>query len=136
MWVMNMGKPDTIPPLNEKMAIELGANLLGESIVFVVAAGAILMEYSRQVRKETTKEALRQEEMDEVVDKIRDLSIQVKSQDMEIERLKNMMGELNNKVIRIPWKGPLKHSTDDKHESNVTKEASNFVGKNESEKKR
>lgn len=47
MWVMNLGKPVNIPVLSEAMAIELGANLLGEGIVFTIAAGVLFAEYSR-----------------------------------------------------------------------------------------
>lgn len=47
MWVLNLGKPVNVPVLNEAMAIELGANLLGEGIIFVVAAGALIAEYNR-----------------------------------------------------------------------------------------
>jgi len=36
---MNLGKPVNIPKLNEKMAIELGAELLGEAIIFTIASG-------------------------------------------------------------------------------------------------
>lgn len=34
MWSLNMGRSATIPQLNETMAIELGATLLGEFILF------------------------------------------------------------------------------------------------------
>lgn len=47
MWILNLGKPVNIPVLNEAMAIELGANLLGEGIIFIIAAGIIISEYSR-----------------------------------------------------------------------------------------
>lgn len=47
MWVLNLGKPVHIPVLNEAMAIELGANLLGETIVFSIAALLVIMEYNR-----------------------------------------------------------------------------------------
>lgn len=47
MWVLNLGKPVNIPVLNEAMAIELGANLLGEGIVFIIAAGVLIAEYNR-----------------------------------------------------------------------------------------
>lgn len=30
MYVMGFGKPVSVPPLNEQMAVELGAELLGE----------------------------------------------------------------------------------------------------------
>ena len=46
---MNLGKPVNIPQLNEAMAIELGANMLGETIVFSIAAGILYFEYARQV---------------------------------------------------------------------------------------
>lgn len=125
-----MGKPDSIPQLNEQMAIELGANLLGETIVFVSAATIILMEYVRQARKEMTKEAARLEEIDSINNKIRDLSFQLESQDTHIRRLMHMIAELESNAIKIPWKGPMKHSKDDKHEFKVTKEeASSFISK-------
>ena len=46
---MNLGKTSKVPRLNEAMAIELGANMLGETIVFSIAAGILFFEYSRQV---------------------------------------------------------------------------------------
>lgn len=47
MWILNLGKPVNIPVLNEAMAIELGANLLGEGIIFIIAAGILIAEYNR-----------------------------------------------------------------------------------------
>ncbi|EDW24537.1 GL23345 [Drosophila persimilis] len=49
MWALNMGgRSVNVPPLNEAMAIELGANLLGEFIIFTIGAGLLIFEYSRQ----------------------------------------------------------------------------------------
>lgn len=47
MWAMNLGKPANIPKLNEAMAIELGANLLGECVIYVIGAGLLIFEYVR-----------------------------------------------------------------------------------------
>lgn len=47
MWALNLGKPVTVPQLNEAMAIELGANLLGEVIIFTIGAGLLIFEYVR-----------------------------------------------------------------------------------------
>lgn len=47
MWSLNMGRPATIPQLNETMAIELGATLLGEVILFTVPAVLLVLEYRR-----------------------------------------------------------------------------------------
>jgi optic atrophy 3 protein len=49
MWALNLGKPASVPALNEAMAIDLGANLLGEFIIFTIGAGVLLMEYQRYI---------------------------------------------------------------------------------------
>lgn len=49
MWVMNLGKPVKIVPLNETSAIELGANLLGETIIYSIGAALLIFEYKRYV---------------------------------------------------------------------------------------
>lgn len=105
MWFLNLGKPDSIPPLNEQMAIELGANLLGETIVFVSAAGVILLEYSRQVRKEEAKETARREEILDMQRQLQDLSFRAETHDAQIREVLHGIAELHSKTIRIPWKG-------------------------------
>lgn len=47
MWILNLGKPVNIPVLSQEMAIELGANLLGETVIFVIGAGLLIVEYNR-----------------------------------------------------------------------------------------
>lgn len=47
MWALNLGRPTNVPQLNEAMAIELGANLLGEVIIFTIGAGLLIFEYVR-----------------------------------------------------------------------------------------
>lgn len=47
MWILNLGKPVNIPVLSQEMAIELGANLLGETVIFVIGAGLLVIEYNR-----------------------------------------------------------------------------------------
>ncbi|KAM9481806.1 optic atrophy 3 protein homolog [Clarias gariepinus] len=45
-----------IKPLNEDAAAELGAELLGEAIVFLVGGGCLVLEYSRQAANSRRKE--------------------------------------------------------------------------------
>lgn len=47
MWLLHLGQPVNITVLNEAASIELGANLLGETVIFVIAAGILLFEYNR-----------------------------------------------------------------------------------------
>ncbi|XP_046402000.1 putative OPA3-like protein CG13603 isoform X2 [Ischnura elegans] len=104
MWVMNLGRPVNIPSLNEAMAIELGANLLGEGIIFSIAAGLLFLEYSRQVRKEAAKETVRIEEMETLNYTIRELYFQAERQDAQIRELMRTVCELESHVTKKPKK--------------------------------
>lgn len=46
MWSMNLSVLN-VPKLNEAIAVELGANLLGELVIFTIGAGLLLLEYQR-----------------------------------------------------------------------------------------
>lgn len=47
MWLLHLGQPVNITIPNEAAMIELGANLLGEGLIFVIAAGVLVNEYNR-----------------------------------------------------------------------------------------
>lgn len=98
MWVMNLGKPAEVPTLNEAMAIELGANLLGEAIIFTIAAGVLLLEYNRQVRKESAKEDARISEMAMLTSTIQDLYFQAEMHDTQIRELMRHIHDLETKI--------------------------------------
>jgi TolA-binding protein len=55
MKLLGLGSPDKVPALNEKQAIELGAELMSEFFVFGTAVAAILLEYLRQAKKTENK---------------------------------------------------------------------------------
>ncbi|XP_058385594.1 optic atrophy 3 protein isoform X2 [Diceros bicornis minor] len=61
---------EAVKPLNEEAAAELGAELLGEASIFVVACGCLVLEYWRQKaqlrRKETEQRAAWDAMRDEV----------------------------------------------------------------------
>ncbi|KAJ8925578.1 hypothetical protein NQ315_009418 [Exocentrus adspersus] len=95
MWILNLGKPVNIPVLNEAMAIELGANLLGEGIIFLIAAGILLAEYNRSARKEAAKEEMKQREMSEIRNSITELYIQSEEQGAQLRELTRKLGHLD-----------------------------------------
>ncbi|KAJ9597264.1 hypothetical protein L9F63_011868, partial [Diploptera punctata] len=105
MWIMNLGKPVSVPQLNEQMAIELGANLIGETLIFVMAAGILFMEYSRQARKERGKEESRRDEIQRLNMILEDLYFQSEKQDAQIRELMRSVNELQGNVIHKPWVG-------------------------------
>ncbi|XP_053698091.1 putative OPA3-like protein CG13603 isoform X2 [Sabethes cyaneus] len=97
MWAMNLGKPTNVPVLNEAMAIELGANLLGEIVIFTIGAGLLLMEYQRQVRKEANKEELALQEKLELQATINELVFQIQRQDTQIREMARVVADLESK---------------------------------------
>nr|CAD7569810.1 unnamed protein product [Timema californicum] len=103
MWIMNLGKPVSVPSLNEAMAIELGANLLGEGIIFIVAAGVIFLEYARSSRKEAAKEAALKDELSTLSYTIQELYFQTEKQDAQIRELLRAVSELQGSVVQKPW---------------------------------
>lgn len=95
---MNLGKPVNVQPLNEAMAIELGANLLGEVIIFTVGAGVLILEYVRSSKKETTKEETILQEKRELKATLRELQFQAERQDAQIRELQRILAEVESKT--------------------------------------
>lgn len=76
------------------MAIELGANLLGEVIIFVIGAGVLLIEYQRQNRKEAMKEEMAIQEKAELQAMLNELAFQAERQDTQIRELTRILADL------------------------------------------
>lgn len=87
MYIMNLGKPTKVAKLNEAMAIELGANLMGEVIIFSVAGGCLILEYNRQVAKEMKKEEVRLAQVQKFMNDIENLNTITSQQEAEIQYL-------------------------------------------------
>lgn len=94
MYIMNLGKPTKVAKLNETMAIELGASLMGEMIIFGVAGGCVILEYNRQVTKEAKKEEIRQMQIQKFTDDIQALYNTTLQQEARIHYLQNAISEL------------------------------------------
>ncbi|KAL1500994.1 hypothetical protein ABEB36_006401 [Hypothenemus hampei] len=109
MWILNLGKPVNIPVLNEAQAIELGANLLGEAIIFIIAAGILVNEYQRSSVKEAAKEAARIKELQDLKSDIRELFIQAEEERAQIRELLRKVGDHHTELDELSRKLGLKH---------------------------
>jgi len=49
MWMLGLGQPRFIPPLNDAMTIQMGGDILGEMIIFIIGASLVIAEFSRSV---------------------------------------------------------------------------------------
>ncbi|XP_045602050.2 optic atrophy 3 protein homolog isoform X2 [Procambarus clarkii] len=90
MYVMNLGRTgqnSTIPKLNEEAAIELGANLLGEGVIFVIAVGILAFEVTRQKEKEKKKEENEQAFITNLEHRINELTFATEELDTRLREL-------------------------------------------------
>lgn len=85
----------TIKPLNEESAAELGAELLGEAIIFFIGGGCMLLEYSRQ----STNSRRKEEELNAT---ITGLQTQIAELELTTETIDAQLRELNRQLVSIP----------------------------------
>ncbi|XP_007430856.1 optic atrophy 3 protein [Python bivittatus] len=83
-----------IKPLNEEAAAELGAELLGEAIVFGVGGLCIFLEYSRQSSNSKKKE-------DELSSTLLGLQAQVMELTLTVETLDAQLREMNRVLVEV-----------------------------------
>lgn len=107
MWALNLGRPVTVPPLNEAMAIELGANLLGEFIIFAIGAGLLIFEYSRQTIKENKKNEAMQMEKMQLTNSLTEMNFRLERQDAQIREMTRVLADLDSRNIFKWHKEPL-----------------------------
>ncbi|XP_050030632.1 optic atrophy 3 protein homolog [Dermacentor andersoni] len=103
MRILNLGKPSEVPPLNEAMAIELGAELLGEMIIFASAAATLVAEYLRQARNERLRENAKEEKQLCLECEVKELQLRVEQQEAQIKHLTRLAGTF---VVAPPPKPP------------------------------
>lgn len=102
MYLLNLGKPVEVPKLNENQAIELGANILGEGIIFVIAAAILVAEYIRQTNKEAVKEEAKLAEMRRICTAIDDLFFEGQKNSTEIKELTRHVHFLESELKKFP----------------------------------
>ncbi|XP_066541004.1 optic atrophy 3 protein homolog isoform X3 [Hoplias malabaricus] len=85
----------TIKPLNEDAAAELGAELLGEAIIFLIGGGCMVLEYSRQAANSRRKE----EELNQTISS---LQTQLGELALTTETLDAQLREVNRLLLSLP----------------------------------
>ncbi|XP_053278655.1 optic atrophy 3 protein homolog [Limanda limanda] len=85
----------TIKPLNEEMAAELGAELLGEAIIFLIGTGCMVLEYSRQAANSRRKE-------EELTETITSLQTQLAELSLTTETMDARLREFNRQLVSFP----------------------------------
>ncbi|XP_023560372.1 optic atrophy 3 protein isoform X2 [Octodon degus] len=70
---------EAVKPLNEAAAAELGAELLGEAIIFVTACSCLMLEYWRQQSQRRRKKEQRRLSWDALQDEVEQLALELEA---------------------------------------------------------
>lgn len=84
-----------IKPLNEDAAAELGAELLGEAIIFLIGGGCLVLEYSRQAANSRRKE-------EELKITINNLQVELGELALTTETLDGQLREVSRLLLSLP----------------------------------
>jgi uncharacterized coiled-coil protein SlyX len=101
MKMLGLGKPTKVQKLNETMAIELGAELLGETIIFLSAAATIAAEYIRQTRKSAAEALAIEEKWNKVDNRLEELEFTVDKQSTQIRELTQLLYALQSNYNKL-----------------------------------
>ncbi|TNN66604.1 Optic atrophy 3 [Liparis tanakae] len=81
----------TIKPLNEDAAAELGAELLGEAIIFIIGGGCMLLEYSRQATNARHKEEEQNETITSLQTQLSEVTLATETLDAQLREMKRLL---------------------------------------------
>ena len=100
MRIMGLSGPDKVQPLSEQVAVDVGAELLGETLVFGVAAGLMYLEYNRGKRKEEIKEQEQNEKLSELQCQVRELELLVDTNAAQVRELTRLVHSKGSSVSK------------------------------------
>lgn len=94
MSILGLSKPTEVAKLSEDAAAELGAEMLGEIIMFTFGAAILVLEYRRQSRKEAAKEEGLQKKIDELTNQINELFTMVEIENARVREITRVVGTI------------------------------------------
>jgi len=102
MKVLGIGRAKKVKQLDEEQAVQLGADMLGEIIIFTVGTAVIAAEYMRQVRKDASKEDKQNDRLSIVEGKVQELGLTIEQQSAEIRALNRTITSLQGSASEKP----------------------------------
>ncbi|KAI1290035.1 putative OPA3-like protein [Halotydeus destructor] len=105
MRMLNLGKPRGVQKLDQNAAIELGADLLGEFIIFIVAATTVTFEYLRQSRNSEAAAIELNEKWQRIDERLSELEYITTQQSSNIQDLSRLVYAMSG-TIKLPKEKP------------------------------
>lgn len=101
MRLMGLGKAKEVKRLNDDMAVELGAEMLGEVIVYSIASLTVFWEYMRQKRKDERHEDSQNIRLIDLESQVKELSRSMEKQKTQIRELTRVLQSnlIPNKIV-------------------------------------
>ena len=87
--------PTQIKKLSEDKAAELGAEIIGDTFVYSVAASIIIFEYHRLKKKEQDAEDTQNSQIGKLTDSVRELEREMKDIKKRLDDTNHKTGEEN-----------------------------------------
>ncbi|ESO85426.1 hypothetical protein LOTGIDRAFT_210779 [Lottia gigantea] len=95
--LLGLGKAKHIEKLSETMAVELGADLLGEFIIYSVGALIIYLEYSRSASKEEAKEQSMIQKDLILERRLQEQGLMIEKLHSEVREMQRFIGDLDSR---------------------------------------
>ena len=118
MRILGLGKPETVPPLTDAKAIELGGEILGEFFVFGTAITIVLIEYLRNASKQANKDITSEQRVLNLEKEQKALNAKLDKSNELIEQFNNFIDtqaaktdDLYKKYEKLDEANRIKHST-------------------------
>ena len=89
--MMGLSGPDKVQPLSEQVAVDVGAELLGESLIFGIATLTLYFEYRRGQNKEAKKEEEQNRKLTDLQNQIKELELTVDTNAAQIRELTRLV---------------------------------------------
>lgn len=91
MRLMGLSGPDKVQPLSEQKAVDVGSELLGESLIFGIATVMLVFEYRRGQRKEETKEDLQNQKIIDLQNQVKELELTLETNSAQVRELTRLV---------------------------------------------
>ena len=94
MRILNLGKLNLVPKIDDKKAMDLGAQLLLEFIVIIIFSVIVIYQYNESVQKEEKKDVKRHKESNEVIENIKQIELVAQNNQKHIDALNILLNAI------------------------------------------
>ena len=92
--MLNLGRLNLVPKIDDKKAMDLGAQLLLEIIVLIIFSLIVIYQYNESVEKEEKKETKRKKDMEELTKDINQIECAINKNKTHMTELYKLLDSI------------------------------------------